>query len=52
MKELDFQKTLEDSFLLYAGYVAQQRAIPSVEDGLKYSARQALFTQQYTGDIK
>lgn len=50
-KDLDFQKTLEDSFLLYAGYVAQQRAIPSVEDGLKYSARQALFTQQYTGNV-
>lgn len=50
-KELDFQKTLEDSFLLYAGYVAQQRAIPSVEDGLKYSARQALFTQFYTGNV-
>jgi len=50
-KELDFQKTLEESFLLYAGYVAQQRAIPSVEDGLKYSARQALFTQYYTGNV-
>lgn len=49
-KDLDFQKTLEDSFLLYAGYIAQQRAIPSVEDGLKYSARQALFTQFYTGN--
>ncbi len=49
--ELDFQKTLEESFLLYAGYVAQQRAIPSVEDGLKYSARQALYTQFYTNNI-
>lgn len=50
-KELDFQKTLEDSFLLYAGYVAQQRAIPSVEDGLKYSARQGIFSQFYTGNL-
>lgn len=50
-QDLDFQKTLEDSFLLYAGYVAQQRAIPSVEDGFKYSARQAVFTQYYTGNV-
>lgn len=42
---IPFKKTIEDSFLQYAGHVIQRRSIPSAEDCLKYSARQLLYSQ-------
>lgn len=46
---VDFQKTIEDAFLNFAGHVILQRAIPDVRDGLKYGARQGLYSQFYEG---
>ena len=43
--EKDFQKTIEDSFLEYASYVAVDRALPDVRDMLKVGARQILYSQ-------
>lgn len=42
---VDFQKTIEDAFLLYGASVAQERAIPDVRDGLKIGLRQGLYAQ-------
>ena len=33
--KVNIQKTIEDSFLTYAGHVIQDRSIPDVRDGLK-----------------
>lgn len=46
---VDFQKTIEDAFLLYAGYTILNRAIPDARDALKYGARQGLYSQFYEG---
>lgn len=43
--ETDFQKTIEDAFLLYGASVAQERAIPDVRDCLKIGLRQGLYAQ-------
>ena len=43
--EKDFQKTIEDSFLEYASYVAIDRALPDARDMLKVGARQILYSQ-------
>ena len=43
--KVDIQKTIEDSFLTYAGHVIQDRSIPDVRDGLKLGARQLLYSQ-------
>lgn len=43
--EVDFQKTVEDAFLLYGASVAQERSIPDVRDGLKEGLRQGLYAQ-------
>lgn len=43
--KIDFQKTIEDAFLSYAGYVTLYRAIPDARDGLKHGARQGLYAQ-------
>lgn len=43
--KVDLQQTMEESFLTYAGFVAQHRALPAVEDGLKLGARQLLYAQ-------
>lgn len=42
---VDFQDTIEEAFLLYAGHVLQDRAIPDARDGLKLGARQGLYAQ-------
>lgn len=42
---VDLQETVENSFLTYAGHVIQERAIPDVRDGLKFSTRQILYSQ-------
>lgn len=43
--EVDFQKAVEDAFLLYGASVAQERSIPDVRDGLKEGLRQGLYAQ-------
>ncbi len=40
---------LKESFLEYAGYNLQRRAIPDVRDGLKWGARQLLHAQMLGG---
>ena len=40
---------LQESFLEYAGYNLQRRAIPDVRDGLKWGARQLLHAQMLGG---
>lgn len=43
--ETDFQKQIENAFLVYGASVAQERAIPDVRDGLKIGLRQGLYAQ-------
>ena len=45
IKEVDFQKSIEDAFLAYSASVAQERAIPDVRDMLKIGLRQGLYAQ-------
>jgi len=45
IKEVDFQKTIENAFLTYGASVAQERSIPDVRDGLKIGLRQGLYAQ-------
>lgn len=45
----DISEVLSDSFLEYAGYNIQRRAIPDVRDGLKWGARQLLYSQMLGG---
>ena len=47
--KVNIQKTIEDSFLTYAGHVIQDRSIPDVRDGLKLGARQLLYSQYAKG---
>lgn len=47
--KVDFQETIEDAFLNFAGHVILQRAIPDARDGLKYGARQGLYAQFHEG---
>ena len=46
----DFQKQIENAFLTYSAYVAQERAIPDVRDMLKIGLRQGLYAQ-YTNKL-
>ena len=50
IKNVDFQKTIEEAFLKYAASVAQERAIPDVRDMLKIGLRQGLYAQ-YTNKL-
>jgi len=43
--ETDFQKQIENAFLVYASSVAQERAIPDARDFLKIGLRQGLYAQ-------
>lgn len=43
--ETDFQKQIENAFLLYGASVAQDRAVPDVRDMLKPGLRQGLYAQ-------
>lgn len=43
--ETDFQKQIENAFLIYGGNVAQERAIADVRDMLKPGLRQGLYAQ-------
>lgn len=43
--ETDFQKSIENAFLIYGASVAQERAIPDVRDNLKIGLRQGLYAQ-------
>lgn len=43
--ETDFQKSIENAFLVYGASVAQERAIPDVRDNLKIGLRQGLYAQ-------
>ena len=45
IKEVDFEASIQDSFLEYAKSVAQERSIIDVRDGLKYGLRQGLYAQ-------
>ena len=45
----DIDIVLQESFLEYAGYNLQRRAIPDVRDGLKWGARQLLHAQMLGG---
>ena len=45
IKEVDFESSIQDSFLEYAKSVAQERSIIDVRDGLKYGLRQGLYDQ-------
>lgn len=45
IKEVDFQKTIENAFLTYGASIAQERAIPDVRDMLKIGLRQGLYAQ-------
>ena len=45
IKEVDFQKSIENAFLTYAASVAQERSIPDARDGLKIGLRQGLYAQ-------
>ena len=45
----NIQEVLSESFLEYAGYNIQRRAIPDVRDGLKWGARQLLYSQMLGG---
>lgn len=45
IKEVDFETSIQDSFLEYAKSVAQERSIIDVRDGLKYGLRQGLYAQ-------
>lgn len=45
---VDFQKTIEDAFLIYGGSVAQERSVPDVRDGLKIGLRQGLYSQYHS----
>ena len=48
--EVDFQKTVEEAFLIYGASVAQERSIPDVRDNLKIGLRQGLYAQ-YTNKL-
>ena len=43
--ETDFQKQIENAFLIYGSSVAQERSIADVRDGLKIGLRQGLYAQ-------
>lgn len=45
IKEVDFETSIQDSFLEYAKSVAQERSIIDIRDGLKYGLRQGLYAQ-------
>lgn len=45
----DIDNTLRETFLEYAGYNIQRRAIPDARDGLKWGARQLLYSQMLGG---
>lgn len=47
----DLTETLSTSFLDYAAYTIQRRAIPDVRDGLKFSARQLLHALWHEGVV-
>lgn len=47
--EQNIETVLKESFLEYAGYNLQRRAIPDVRDGLKWGARQLLHAQMLGG---
>ena len=49
MIEKDIDIILKESFLEYAGYNLQRRAIPDARDGLKWGARQILHAQMLGG---
>lgn len=42
---VNLENTLESSFLDYAAFIAQRRAIPDARDSMKYTARQILHAQ-------
>lgn len=46
---VDFQKSIEDAFCIYAASVAQERSIPDVRDFLKIGLRQGLYAQFTNG---
>ena len=50
IKEVDFQKTIEDAFLAYGASIAQERSLPDVRDMLKIGLRQGLYAQ-YTNKL-
>ena len=43
----DLNVVVEDAFLDYAKHVLGERALPSAQDGLKYSTRQLLYAQYH-----
>jgi len=45
----DLTETFSTAFLNYAGYNIQRRAIPDARDGLKWGARQLLYSQYIGG---
>ena len=45
IKNVDFQRTIEDAFLKYGASIAQERALPDVRDMLKIGLRQGLYAQ-------
>ena len=45
IREVDFQRTIEDAFLAYGASIAQERAIPDARDMLKIGLRQGLYAQ-------
>ena len=45
----DMEEVLSESFLTFAGYNIQRRAIPDARDGLKWGARQLLHAQMLGG---
>lgn len=45
IKNVDFQRTIENAFLKYGSSIAQERALPDVRDFLKIGLRQGLYAQ-------
>lgn len=45
IKNIDFQRTIEDAFLKYGASIAQERSLPDVRDMLKIGLRQGLYAQ-------
>jgi len=45
IKNVDFQRTIEDAFLKYGASIAQERSLPDVRDMLKIGLRQGLYAQ-------
>ena len=43
IKNVDFQRTIEDAFLKYGASIAQERSLPDVRDMLKIGLRQGLY---------